>query len=155
MDESHLPSAPGTYVLILRLDQAVALCVGRLGVFPLTPGLYAYVGSARGPGGLRARLRRHLRANKAPHWHIDSLTALGPVISIWLDTSPERLECAWARKLAALSGAGIPIPGFGSSDCACVSHLFVLPAHSLPAAKAALGNPTCLAPSNELETNNQ
>ncbi|MFL5280923.1 MAG: DUF123 domain-containing protein [Rhodopila sp.] len=30
----------------------------------LLPGRYLYAGSARGPGGMRARLDRHLRRNK-------------------------------------------------------------------------------------------
>jgi len=39
----------------------------------LLPGYYIYIGSAFGPGGVRARMLRHLRADKPKHWHIDYL----------------------------------------------------------------------------------
>ena len=56
----ELPAMSGTYALLLRLDAAVQLAVGRLGDFTFPEGDYVYVGSARGPGGLRARVRRHI-----------------------------------------------------------------------------------------------
>lgn len=126
MNEAYLPAAPGTYVLVLKLENAICVQAGRLGVAHLAAGWVAYVGSAHGPGGLRARLRRHLRPDKTLRWHIDALTAVAPVRAIWLDTSPERLECAWARAIAALPDVTVPLKGFGSSDCACESHLFAL-----------------------------
>ncbi len=40
----------------------------------LKPGFYIYVGSACGPGGLRARISRHLCGKrKRLHWHIDRI----------------------------------------------------------------------------------
>ncbi len=121
-------AVPGTYALYFHLAQPLQLVVGRMGLCELPAGDLIYVGSAFGPGGLGARLARHLRADKLLHWHIDSLTAiLTP--SVWrVDTSGERLECAWVRELLALSGAGVPIPGFGSSDCreGCPAHLVAL-----------------------------
>jgi Uri superfamily endonuclease len=142
-DTTELPQAPGTYVLIVRADYPLALTVGCLGTVELPGGLAAYVGSARGPGGLRARIGRHLRADKSVHWHIDALTALAPIVAIWLRESPERLECSWAQTLAAL--ATVPIPRFGSSDCRCPAHLFTLPAGSIQAAWAALGQPVVIS----------
>ncbi len=100
-NEIEFPSLPGTYVLWVHVDQPLTLAVGRLGTVTLPAGTYAYVGSAHGPGGLRARLHRHLRAEKPLHWHIDYLTTAAPVVAIGLRVSPEPLECVWARELIA------------------------------------------------------
>jgi Uri superfamily endonuclease len=136
MNFDEFPLAPGTYVLLVRVDQPLTLAVGRLGTVTFSGGYYAYVGSAHGPGGLRARLRRHLRAAKPLHWHIDYLTAAAPVTAIWLRESPERLECVWARELIARGS--VPVPRFGSSDCSCPAHLVTLTEEAIPAARAAL-----------------
>ena len=40
----------------------------------LQAGDYLYIGSARGAGGIAARLSRHFKAEKKAHWHIDQLT---------------------------------------------------------------------------------
>jgi Uri superfamily endonuclease len=134
MNSDAFPSTPGTYVLIVRVDQPLTLAVGRLGTVTLPGGHYAYVGSAHGPGGLRARLNRHLRADKPLHWHIDYLTAAAPVITIWWRASSERLECAWAQTLIARGS--VPVPRFGSSDCTCPAHLIALAETTIPAAIA-------------------
>jgi Uri superfamily endonuclease len=134
MNPAHFPDAPGTYAVLLRLDSPATLQIGKLGEYEFAEGLYAYIGSARGPGGLRARLSRHHRAAKTLHWHIDYLTAHATITATWWHVSSERLECAWARSLAALPDVTAPIPGFGSSDCGCASHLFALPPESIPAA---------------------
>jgi Uri superfamily endonuclease len=68
-----LPVAPGSYILILRADQAATISVGRLGDVPIVPGWYLYTGSALGTGGLHGRVRHHLRPVTRPHWHIDYL----------------------------------------------------------------------------------
>ena len=141
MPAPDLPAAPGTYVLILRLDAPSRIVPGRLGPCDLPAGLYAYVGSAHGPGGLRARVARHLRRDKPRHWHIDALTAAARPVAIWTRATPERLECAWARTLAALPGVTLPVAGFGSSDCACPAHLFALPDAMQRAAWTALNQP--------------
>ncbi|NLF76767.1 MAG: GIY-YIG nuclease family protein [Chloroflexi bacterium] len=141
MPAPDLPAAPGTYMLILRLDAPARIIPGRLGPCELPAGLYAYVGSAHGPGGLRARLARHLRHDKLRHWHIDALTAAAYPVAIWATAAPDRLECTWARALAALPGVTLPVAGFGSSDCACPAHLFALPEGMLRAAWRALGQP--------------
>jgi Uri superfamily endonuclease len=114
-----LPRAPGAYLLLIEVTAALTLRVGRLGEFALAAGRYAYVGSARGPGGLAGRVRRHLSPARRPHWHVDALTALAPVVRIYAVASPEPLECAWVQSLLAQPGCTAPIPGFGSSDCRC------------------------------------
>ncbi len=135
-----LPDAPGTYVLILRLPQASSVACGRLGALALAAGWYAYVGSARGPGGLAARIGHHLRRARRPHWHIDHLRAVAEVVAVWWAPGSPRLECAWAAALAGLPGAARPGAGFGASDCRCVGHLVALPGPPRASAlSAALG----------------
>ena len=114
---------PGTYALILNLPHSVAdVCVGRLGRFYFPAGWYVYVGSARGPGGLAARLAHHLQL-KPPHWHIDYLRAHASPVEVWYVTGMQRRECTWAQALLGLSGAAVPVPRFGASDCRCFTHL--------------------------------
>lgn len=133
-----LPALPGTYALLIPIPRPITVAVGRLGTLALVPGWVAYVGSAHGPGGLRARVTRHCRAEKRRHWHIDYLTQIAPVDHVWAAASPERLECAWAAALRALPGAGEPLAGFGASDCGCTTHLISLPGpDALGAALAA------------------
>ena len=118
-----LPDRPGTYALILRLAHLATIGVGRLGCFQFPPGWYAYVGSAHGPGGLAARVSRHLRWPKPLHWHVDYLRAVAEPIEAWFAVGSGRRECAWAEGLADLPGAAIPVPRFGASDCRCAAHL--------------------------------
>jgi len=93
----------------------------------LDPGHYVYLGSARGPGGLRARVGRHLRLDKARRWHVDHLTARAPITRVV--GRPGRSECALVRALLAHPLVAAPVRGFGSSDCrACPAHLLSLPA---------------------------
>ncbi|MDP6352303.1 MAG: DUF123 domain-containing protein [Alphaproteobacteria bacterium] len=95
----------------------------------LRPGLYLYGGSAHGPGGLRARIRRHAKADKPCHWHIDRLTGAGRLVAAFAIRDGQ--ECAVVAAAAAVAGATFPAPGFGSSDCRnCVGHLVRLPAGS-------------------------
>jgi len=121
-----LPRTAGAYALLLRLHRTteVTLAAGRRS--PLDPGLYLYAGSARGSGGLRARVARHLRTGKARHWHIDQITEVAAPLGvlIW----PHGDECELVRGALSLSGASVPVPGFGSSDCRhCRAHLVILP----------------------------
>jgi Uri superfamily endonuclease len=124
------PALPGTYVLLLDVSGPLLLTVGRLGRHSIPTGRYAYVGSARGPGGLAARLARHLRPGKPLHWHIDHLTAQAPITGVLAGPDAASRECAWLHALLDLPGAGVPVPGFGSSDCRnnCPAHLVSLPA---------------------------
>jgi len=143
-----IPPVPGTYLLHLKATENISLQIGRMGLFDLAVGWYIYVGSARGPGGLRARINRHMRADKPLHWHIDALTALIPVQGVWIDMSSERLECVWARRLAEMPEVREPIPSFGSSDCQCWTHLFAVPEEALQAAWEKLEYPRRLTVSS-------
>ena len=64
----------GAYMLALDLRRPAALHIAKFAGCTLAPGRYLYLGSARGPGGIGARLKRHFRQDKALHWHIDHLT---------------------------------------------------------------------------------
>jgi Uri superfamily endonuclease len=118
-----IPRQPGSYILIMRLPQHVAVDVGKLGRFDFAAGWYAYAGSARGPGGLDARVSRHFRASKTLHWHVDHLHAHTELTSVWYTVDSRKRECDWARALSELPGAGVVAPGFGASDCRCPTHL--------------------------------
>lgn len=122
--EMAIPTHGGTYVLVLACYRAGRLPVGRLGMVPLQPGFYAYVGSAFGPGGLAARIQHHRQRAARPHWHIDYLRAECDLVEVWLTTDATRREHSWAAVLAKLPGADIPAKDFGSSDCDCETHLF-------------------------------
>ena len=103
------------------------LKVGKRGAFDFPAGWYAYVGSAFGPGGLRGRLKRHLAPATKPHWHIDYLRVAAPVGEVWYLSSEKVYEHQWADTLHSIPGTAPPVPGFGASDCICVSHLIYLP----------------------------
>jgi Uri superfamily endonuclease len=126
-DDAKIPSSPGSYALILFCSHAKRIEVGKLGVFDLRPGWYAYVGSAFGPGGLRARSCHHRRRATRPHWHIDYLRTVASLRVIWFTSDAVPREHQWAQMIGALPEASTPIPCFGSSDCTCPSHLFRFP----------------------------
>jgi Uri superfamily endonuclease len=122
----ELPETKGTYILIAELSRVRHVEIGSLGRFNLIPGFYAYVGSAFGSGGLRARLGHHLAATADPHWHIDYLLQLANPVEVWFTTAGRRLEHHWAEFLEAAPRFRVPIPGFGASDYhrSRRSHLF-------------------------------
>jgi putative endonuclease len=70
-DADSLPAVPGAYVLLLELAGDVAVHLPRQPVTLLPAGRYLYCGSAHGPGGIKARVARHMRRDKAVRWHID------------------------------------------------------------------------------------
>lgn len=128
-----VPPQPGAYVLVLYLPQTRRLAIGRLGTFSFPRGTYVYLGQARGPGGLRARLRRHVLGPRTRRWHIDVLRACAQPLAWGWRTGPgdprRPPECQWSQAVAALPGVFVPAPGFGASDChaGCPAHLLGLP----------------------------
>ena len=132
----------GAYALIVELGRCLAVAPsGRPGVV-LDPGFYLYAGSARGGGGIAARLSRHFRRGKKLHWHIDHLTEVATSLSA--HAFPDGRECMIVEKFLRMDGVSVPVPGFGSSDCRrCQSHLLRLPArlasHEAVAAQLAGG----------------
>jgi Uri superfamily endonuclease len=123
-DVQAISSRPGTYVIVLRADDTRQLTIGRAGTLTVRPGYYFYVGSAFGPGGLRARVGRHLTGTGACRWHIDYLRAATEAVEAWVLTGGEKMEHRWAGMLADAPGVEMPMTGFGASDCCCATHLF-------------------------------
>ncbi|MEM0345263.1 MAG: GIY-YIG nuclease family protein [Thermofilaceae archaeon] len=117
-----LPRSAGVYALLLRVSVPLHLSIRGL-QYRLEPGYYVYVGSARGPGGLRARVERHLRRAKRLRWHIDQITGGADAVMVFYAETRES-ECVLVPPLEA-DGFEHPIPGFGASDCRrkCRSHL--------------------------------
>ncbi len=111
----------GSYILLLTATQPSRIQVGKLGRMRIEPGCYVYCGSAMGPGGLRARITRHLRRKKANRWHIDFLREVVSEVSAWYLVASNE-ECDFAADLLE-RGCMAPMKGFGSSDCRCYSHL--------------------------------
>lgn len=117
----------GAYLLVIDLPDPCIVTRPRHPPVNLPPGRYAYCGSAYGPGGLRARIARHLKQAKTIRWHVDQLTSTGSVIHVHVE--PGGNECTILKHLLGQPGVGVPIQGFGSSDCrTCPAHLISLPA---------------------------
>ena len=115
---------PGTYALVLSASCERIIAVGKKGPLQLQPGFYVYVGSAFGPGGLKARIDHHCRKTTRPHWHIDYLASALKLKEVWYTSDPIHREHQWAGTFSNIRGASVPLTGFGSSDCRCRSHLF-------------------------------
>ena len=115
---------PGTYLLLLELERQCAIQIGRSRQIDFAPGLYCYVGSALGPGGLRARLSHHVSPSPRKHWHIDYLLIHARITGALVIESSERIECKVASWIAG--AAETCVSGFGASDCHCKSHLFLI-----------------------------
>ena len=119
----------GSYLLVVRLDKKRAVKVGALNTLRFRAGYYLYVGSAM--KHLTARINRHQRKGKKPHWHIDYLTEIADHVLPIPVRSSQRLECAISQAVSAMAQPGPA--GFGSSDCHCGTHLFSMednPLHS-------------------------
>ena len=123
LNADEAPLLPGAYAMAIELtDKAVVRLSGRPPI-TLPAGRYLYCGSAKGPGGLKARLSRHMRRGKSLRWHVDQLTEQGLVVGSW--AFPGGDECKLVQMCSHLP---MPIAGFGSSDCAtCRSHLLFWP----------------------------
>ena len=125
----------GSYVLLVELPEEQTITTGSLKAVYFPGGYYAYVGSAM--GGFKSRLNRHLKSIKKPHWHIDYLLEKASISEIILCETKDRTECAIAQ---ALSCQFDSIPGFGSSDCKCRSHLFFATDKMKPTIMATLNS---------------
>lgn len=114
----------GTYFLLFTLNGPEVIQIGRLKKFLFEESIYGYVGSARGPGGLEARISHHLGLSKRPHWHMDYLRPFALFAECWFDQSGEYFEHIWANSFFNMQFSAVPAENFGSSDCKCPSHLF-------------------------------
>ncbi len=144
LPEPNFPPDQGSYVLALDAAAPFRLRPGALVERLLDAGVYLYVGSAFGPGGLRARLSRHWSGAERLRWHVDYLRRQTHPLAAWYQPQAQPMEHAWARVLGAGRGLAPAWPGFGASDCRCFTHLFYaseLP--SLGAFKARLSRAGC------------
>lgn len=111
---------PGSYLLLLDIAEPQTIHIKKRD-WRLSAGLFVYAGSARGAGGLKARLRRHFRKEKKPHWHIDRITTGARAMHALCYQGIS--ECALCARLLDSNRFSLPIPGFGSSDCkSCPAH---------------------------------
>jgi Uri superfamily endonuclease len=109
----------GAYCLVLEVLEDCSIKVGSLGNLPFKKGYYIYIGSAM--NNLEKRIERHLRKEKKIHWHIDYLTAseFVNIKKAYIKESSGKEECEIAE---IVSKQGLPVKGFGCSDCRCLSH---------------------------------
>ena len=134
MNYDEISQDAGTYIVILSSDENRPVLIGACGPLQLQPGYYLYAGSALGPGGLRARVGRHLGGTGQPRWHIDFLRQVTLPHEAWLYTGHDRQEHNWANALGNMPDVEATIPGLGASDCSCATHLFYT--HSRPSITA-------------------
>ncbi len=122
-----IPREPGVYALVMEYGCSGKVVVGRRIVLePPSNAILVYVGSALGPGGLKARILRHLRRQKRIHWHIDYLTTLDCVhvrAIAYAVIQSRGAESCLARACAEELAMGPR--GFGSTDDrSAITHLF-------------------------------
>jgi len=112
----------GAYCLIMRLPGERLIAVGKNPPVTFPAGHYCYVGSAM--NSLEKRTCRHASRVKKLRWHIDWLLEHAELREIKTIESQERIECRISRDVAEIAD-GIPMRGFGSSDCrTCKAHLY-------------------------------
>jgi len=115
-----LGPSKGLYVLVISLEEPIDFGAKRV-----KPGIYLYLGSAGGPGGLRGRVCRHARhSGGARKWHVDHLLGAGRVRGAYVleGVHGVREERLWAEALSLLLEEGAE--DFGNTDTGGPSHLF-------------------------------
>jgi len=110
----------GCYIVLMRLTRDTKLKIGSLGMVRFRKGFYLYTGSAK--NNLTQRIARHRSRRKKLFWHIDYLREHAEFCAALPVRASADLECELADVLQGI--ASWDIPGFGSSDCSCGSHLF-------------------------------
>lgn len=117
----------GYYVFLLRLIEPTTVRIGALGEHLFAAGWYLYTGRAR--RNLHERVARHWSLKPTRRWHFDYLSnVLGsePVGAVVVPLDGALDECSLNRRVGALVGSHVPVPGFGASDCRsdCPAHLW-------------------------------
>ena len=114
----------GTYQLCVKVQRTISVRIGALGHLTFPVGIYVYTGRAK--RALRARVKRHLVAQKKPFWHIDYLLnhPMANITEIRIVSTDPTNECSQNLRLEKIQGSR-PVPRFGSSDCrsTCKGHL--------------------------------
>ena len=103
----RLANAKGAYLLKIRLSAELTTRIECLENPRFGRGTYIYAGSANGPGGIRARCRRHLLPEKTRRWHIDHLTCQSA--DLRAAAFPGDDECRLIDVLANVEGVNFPI----------------------------------------------
>ena len=124
----------GYYILGFKILNNLTLNIKTLnhgGKIILPSGYYLYIGSAFGPGGLFARVRRHLQRNKKIRWHIDFITTKADKLNFLfvygIKSSKDAItECDIVRKLIDEKVAKLSLRGFGATDSECSTHLLTM-----------------------------
>ena len=133
--EGKLTSEKGLYILDIVNKTRTTNKIGSLGEIEFPYGLYFYIGSALGPGGIKERVKRHLRDEKKKHWHIDYFLALPDttILNVWGLPNNDMSECEIAETIRKTHTETeiSTIKNFGSSDCNCEGHLLYLHEFSL------------------------
>ncbi len=133
-----MDASPGSYAVILRNKNRKTIRVGIHKELFIEPGYYVYLGSAFGPGGIRARVGRHSRCDKPRRWHIDYVREHMAFHDAWYSHRPVNQEHRWARLLKSQAGF-VPLAGIGCSDCDCETHLFF--SHNPPDHRLLISDP--------------
>lgn len=119
-----LTANKGTYLLVLESHKQQAIQIGKYGEMSLKRGIYLYIGSAFGSGGIKARVGRHLADGKSLRWHIDYLRRVSDVCAVYVSYEQRRLEDDWVERFVKSGDYTSPMSGFGASDSSNTSHLF-------------------------------
>ena len=111
------------YHIKAYLSEDTEITVGKLGTFQFAKGIYVYVGSAK--RNIKARVERHIRMEKKQRWHFDYVRPYMEVMDV--RTYPgEEGECGLFARLRQEEEGEIAVRKFGSSDCRCPAHLFLI-----------------------------
>jgi sugar fermentation stimulation protein A len=109
----------GIYCVVLYNDDVRTVAVGGLGTITCPPGYYIYFGS--GGTQIFRRVDHHRMMRKRHHWHIDYLRSVMKFVTAIPVVGVAGPECRFRREIEPFWGEAVP--GFGSSDCSCGSHL--------------------------------
>ena len=128
----EIPRNKGTYLLVIKCSKNISFKIGSLGTITLkSQDIYIYVGSAFNRGGLACRIRRHLKyREKKTFWHIDYVLNIntGCKVAMVIIIPERKVEHIIAEQFSTMFKY---IPKFGSTDCKCPSHFFILEHTSL------------------------
>lgn len=110
-----------TYCLIIKLNKNSKIEIGKKGAISFKKGYYVYIGSAL--NSLERRIKRHFSSKKKLFWHIDYLLNShdSKIEEGVFERTNQKWECEIAKEI---STDGLPVNGFGCSDCKCKAHLF-------------------------------
>jgi len=114
----------GAYLLVLDVTTKVRFHCGSLGKITIPKGLYLYVGSALGVGGVKSRVLRYFNRPLVGKWHIDKLLNTGKVSirAVICIFSSSRVESMIYNELMR-TGFKATIKRFGSTDTKDETHL--------------------------------